>query len=161
MSDPTTQATNPEAGTISCMMLPIQARTLLVPQTNIAEIAAVAPIFPDNSGPNWFLGYYSWRNQRVPLISFERLVTGQGGGINPNGRIAVFNNTGVHSDLKFIAIPTQGIHRSINLRPEDIQKTEQAPTTNFERMYVRVGVEDMTIPDISALERAYCGYRKI
>lgn len=150
-----------DAGTISCMMLPVQARTLLVPHTNIAEMAAVAPIFPDNSGPNWFLGYYNWRNQRVPLISFERLVTGQGGGINPNGRIAVFNNTGIHDDVKFIAIPTQGIPRMINLHPEDILKSEQTPATTFELMYVRVGVEDMTIPDISALEKAYCGYRKL
>ena len=53
------------------MMLPIQARTLLVPLANIAEMAAVAPIFPDNSGPNWFLGYYNWRNQRVPLSALS------------------------------------------------------------------------------------------
>ncbi len=143
-----------------CMMLPIQARTLLVPTATIAEMAAVAPIFPDNSGPNWFLGYYSWRNQRVPLISFERLVTGQGGGINPNGRIAVFNNTGVHPEVAFIAIPTQGLHRTLALQPDEIQKSEQTPSTHFERLYVRVGTEEMTIPDISALERAYCGFRK-
>lgn len=145
---------------LECMMLPIQARTLLVPLANIAEMALVAPIFPDNSGPNWFLGYYSWRNQRVPLISFERLVTGQGGGINPNGRIAVFNNTGVHPELPFIAIPTQGLHRSLSLQPSALETSEQLPNTRFERLYVRVGNEDMTIPDISALERAYCGFRK-
>jgi chemosensory pili system protein ChpC len=150
-----------DPGTIACMMLPIQARTLLVPYSNIAEMAAVAPIFPDNSGPNWFLGYYNWRNQRVPLISFERLVTGQGGGINPNGRIAVFNNTGVHKDIQFIAIPTQGIPRQINVRPSEIVQSHPVASTHFERMYVKIGSEDMTIPDISALERAYCGYRKL
>ncbi len=158
MSD---QSPAPDVAAVACMMLPIQARTLLVPHANIAEMAMVAPIFPDNSGPNWFLGYYNWRNQRVPLISFERLVTGQGGGINPNGRIAVFNNTGVHPDIQFIAIPTQGIPRQLNLKPDDIVKIPQMATTHFELMYVRVGAEDMTIPDISALERAYCGYRKL
>jgi chemosensory pili system protein ChpC len=151
----------PEPNSITCMMLPIQARTLLVPLANIAEMAAVAPIFPDNSGPNWFLGYYNWRNQRVPLVSFERLVTGQGGGINPNGRIAVFNNTGVHGDVNFIAIPTQGIPRQVSLGVEDIQRLEQMTSTRFEMMYVRVGTEEMTIPDITAIEKAYCSYRKI
>lgn len=150
-----------ESASITCMMLPIQARTLLVPLANIAEMAAVAPIFPDNSGPNWFLGHYNWRNQRVPLISFERLVTGQGGGINPNGRIAVFNNTGIHGDVNFIAIPTQGIPRQVSLTGDDIQRLDQMTSTHFELMYVRVGTEEMTIPDISAMEKAYCSYRKI
>lgn len=155
------QDTPTESGTLTCMMLPIQARTLLVPLANIAEMATVAPIFPDNSGPNWFLGHYNWRNQRVPLISFERLVTGQGGGINPNGRIAVFNNTGVHAEVNFIAIPTQGIPRQVNLGADDIVRIEQMTSTHFELMYVRVGMEEMTIPDISAMEKAYCNYRKI
>src|SRR5690606_17619224 len=102
-----------KAGSIPCMMIPIKGQTLVVPKVSIAEMAQVAPIFPDNSGPDWFLGYYSWRDGRVPLVSFEKLNGESVAGINPNGQIAVLNNTGVREDVPFIAIPTQGIPREI------------------------------------------------
>lgn len=144
--------------TLNCMMIPIKAQTLIVPSINVAEMAMVAPIFPDNSGPDWFLGYYSWRNGRVPLVSFEKLNGESVAGINPNGRIAVFNSTGVSDDVPFIAIPTQGIPRKINVSQEDILGYNTA-THLYEMMHIRVGAEELVIPDISALEKAYCAYK--
>ena len=49
----------------------------------------------------------------------------------------------------------------MNLSAEDIQRLDQMTSTHFEMMYVRVGTEEMTIPDISAIEKAYCSYRKL
>ncbi len=144
---------------IACLALPIQAAQLLVPSVSIAEMALVAPIFPDNSGPDWFLGHYSWRTHRVPLISFEKLTREQGGGINPNGRIAVFNNTGVSSDLPFIAIPTQGIPRVMNIRQDNIFTTDTEAPGAYELMNVQIEEEEMIVPDISALEQAYCEFK--
>lgn len=143
---------------LECLMIPIKAQTLLVPAAAIAEIAMVAPIFPDNSGPDWFLGYYSWRNGRVPLISFEKLNGESLAGINPNGRIAVFNNTGTSEDVPFIAIPTQGIPRTITVSPEDILGYRSAAHI-FEIMHVRLGMEELVIPDITNMEKAYGAYK--
>lgn len=144
---------------LECMMIPIKAQTLVVPTVTVAEMAMVAPIFPDNSGPDWFLGYYSWRNGRVPLVSFEKLNGESVAGINPNGRIAVFNSTGVSEDVPFIAIPTQGIPRTIQVSQQDILGYNTA-THIYEVMHIRVGVEELVIPDISGLERAYCQYKE-
>lgn len=143
---------------IECMMIPIKAQTLIVPTISVAEMAMVAPIFPDNSGPDWFLGYYSWRNGRVPLVSFEKLNGESVAGINPNGRIAVFNSTGVDEDVPFIAIPTQGIPRTVSVSQQDILGYNVA-TNIYEVMHIRVGVEEVVIPDISGLEKAYCKYK--
>lgn len=143
---------------IPCMMIPIKAQTLLVPCVSVAEMAMVAPIFPDNSGPDWFLGFYSWRNGRVPLISFEKINGESVAGINPNGRIAVFNHTGVSEDVPFIAIPTQGIPKEIDVRPEDILGASD-DTHTYESYHVRVGVEDLVIPDLAGLEKAYSAYK--
>lgn len=143
---------------IECMMIPIKAQTLIVPTITVAEMAMVAPIFPDNSGPDWFLGYYSWRNGRVPLVSFEKLNGESVAGINPNGRIAVFNSTGVDEDVPFIAIPTQGIPRTVTVSQQDILGYNAA-THIYEVMHIRVGVEEVVIPDISGLEKAYCKYK--
>lgn len=142
---------------LACMFIPIKAQTLIVPQVNVAEMALVAPIFPDNSGPDWFLGYYSWRNGRVPLISFEKLNGESVAGINPNGRIAVLNSTGVSEDVPFIAIPTQGIPREMDVTQDDILGYNNTKHL-FEVMHIRVGTEELVIPDISGIERAYCAY---
>lgn len=143
---------------LSCMMIPIKAQTLIVPSVTVAEVALVAPIFPDNSGPDWFLGYYSWRNGRVPLLSFEKLNGESVAGINPNGRIAVFNHTGVSDDVPFLAIPTQGIPRTLQVSPEDILSSDEG-TKIYEVLHIRVGVEELVLPDIAGLERAYRSYK--
>lgn len=143
---------------LSCMLIPIKAQTLVVPTVSVAEMAMVAPIFPDNSGPDWFLGFYSWRNGRVPLVSFEKLNGESVAGINPNGRIAVLNSTGVSEDVPFIAIPTQGIQRDMDIRQEDILGYNNA-TQLYEVMHIRVGTEELVIPDVSGIERAYCTYK--
>ena len=142
---------------LPCMMIPIKALTLLVPEVSIAEMAMVAPIFPDNSGPDWFLGFYSWRNGRVPLLSFEKLNGESVAGINPNGRIAVFNSTGISNDVPFIAIPTQGIPKEIAVSADDILGHSD-PDQPYAILRVKVGMEELIIPDISGLEQAFCDY---
>lgn len=146
-------------GAIPCMMIPIKGQTLVVPKVSIAEMAEVAPIFPDNSGPDWFLGYYSWRDGRVPLVSFEKLNGESVAGINPNGQIAVLNNTGVREDVPFIAIPTQGIPRDIEVSEEDILGYNNNGTRLYEVVHIRVGVEELVVPDVTGLEKAYCAYK--
>ena len=150
-----------EAGEgMPCFVLPVQGGALLVPSVSIAEIAPVAPIFPDNSGPDWFLGHYSWRNRRVPLISFEKLTREQGGGINPNGRIALFNNTGENKEVGFLAIPTQGIPREVMVLPEDMEDSQgNVGLSAFETMCVKFEDEEMIIPNLGALEDAYLAYK--
>ncbi|WP_053979782.1 chemotaxis protein CheW [Marinagarivorans algicola] len=149
-----------DTGGMACFVLPIQAGALLVPSISIAEVASVAPIFPDNSGPDWFLGHYNWRNRRVPLISFEKLTRDQGGGINPNGRIVLFKNTGANTDVGFIAIPTQGIPREVMVMMEDVtDNAVQGDLSPFEVMSVNCEGEEMTIPDLTALEDAYLAYK--
>lgn len=147
-----------EGVSLNCTMIPIKAQTLIVPTNAIAEMAMVAPIFPDNSGPDWFLGFYSWRNGRVPLLSFEKLNGGSVAGINPNGRIAVFNNTGVNEDVPFIAIPTQGIAKAIDVSQRDILGYNNAAQI-YELFHIRIGVEELVIPDLAGLEKAYCAYK--
>ena len=145
-------------GSIACMLIPIKAHTLIVPEVTVAEMAMVAPIFPDNSGPDWFLGFYSWRNGRVPLISFEKLNGESVAGINPNGRIAVLNNTGITSDVPFIAIPTQGIPKPIALAKDDILNASRGMRI-FEKMRLQIGTEDYVLPDVAGLEKAYNAYK--
>jgi chemosensory pili system protein ChpC len=145
---------------LACFILPIQGGALIVPSATVAEVAPVAPIFPDNSGPDWFLGHYNWRNRRVPLISFEKLTRDQGGGINPNGRIVLFHNTGDNKDVGFVAIPTQGIPREVMVLPEDVDDTRgNIALSVFETQCIKLEGEEVIIPDLTAIENAYLAYK--
>lgn len=62
------------------------------------------------------------------------------------------NNTGVNPNLPFIAVATQGIPRMARIGEEDIAENEEIARGSFDLMRVKVGVEELVIPDIAALE---------
>jgi chemosensory pili system protein ChpC len=118
----------------------------------------MAPMQPAESipeSPDWLIGLYHWRNQAVPLLSYEVLNGRAYFPLNPQGRVAVLNNTGVDARLPFIAIPTQGIPRMAKVGKDDITENTDIPKRPFDLMAVRVGMEELFIPDIAALENAF------
>lgn len=144
---------------IPCLLVPLHNRTLLVPTVTVAEMVPVAPYEGEADSPDWFLGFFEWRGQKVPLVSFELLAGDTDASVAAKGRVAVMNNTGVSEDLPFIAIPTQGIPRMARVSPEDIKEDANAVKKPFELMRVKIGLEELTIPDVTALEKAYLEFR--
>lgn len=144
---------------ITCLLLPLHGRTLLVPTVTVAEMVPMAPFQDEPDTPDWFLGLFPWRGRQVPLLSFERLAGEAEAGIVSVGRVAVLNNTGVSDQLPFIAIPTLGLPRMSRVAAEDITEDTETPKRPFELMRVKIGLEEMAIPDVTALERTYWDYR--
>lgn len=143
---------NAELTNIPCLLLPLLGTTLVVPNVTVAEMAPMAPVQEVAGTPEWFVGFYHWRNQKVPLLSYEVLNGGTRYPLNPLGRIAVLNNTGLHPNLPFIAVATQGIPRMARIGEEDVVEQEGIERAQFDLMRVKVGVEELVIPDITALE---------
>lgn len=139
---------------IPCMLLPMLDHNLLVPTTSIAEMSSVQPLESVDDSPEWLMGMYNWRGLSVPVISIESINGGQSA-LNPQGRIAVLNNTGVNPSLQFIAIHTQGIPRMARVAEDDIAEDENLDRRPFDAMAVKVGLEEFFIPDITAIEVAY------
>lgn len=140
---------------IPCMLLPLAGFRLLVPTVSVAEMAPMKPIEPLEDSPEWFVGYYEWRDIKVPVISYEA-ICGEGDvQLSAQGRIAVLNNTGVNDKLPFIAINTQSIPRMSRISEQDIVENEDVPRKSFDLMSVKVGLEEFAIPNVSALEAAY------
>lgn len=140
---------------IPCLMVPLLGATLLLPTVTVAEMAPMQPVQSVPNSPQWLLGKYEWRNAYVPVIVFEAINGGRLTPLNPQGRMAVLNNTGVDSRVPFIAVPTQGIPRVVRVSEQDIVENTQAAETPFVQMAVRVGNENLVIPNVSALEQAY------
>jgi len=143
---------------VPSLLIPVGGRTLLVPTVSIAEIAPFSHASGEQDAPDWYLGKIQWRDQQVPLLSFEVINGEARPAIHSRCRVAVFNNTGVSEDLPFLALPTQGIPRLARVNAEELSQREAA-TKAFELMHVSLAGENAVIPDVAALERAYLDYR--
>lgn len=145
----------PEQGEIPCLLVPMMGATLLIPTVSVAEMAPMQPAESIPDTPDWLIGLYHWRNQAIPLLSYEVLNGSSYAPLNPQGRVVVINNTGVDERLSFVAIPTQGIPRMAKVGRDDITENTDVSKRPFDLMAVRVGMEELTIPDVAALENAF------
>ncbi|HSC68894.1 MAG TPA: chemotaxis protein CheW [Cellvibrio sp.] len=143
---------------VASLLVPIQGRLLLVPNVTVAEIVPVAQVFPIQDAPAWYLGNCTWREQTIPLLSFEVMNGEDKPGVTARSRFAVLNTTGVNESLPFIAILTQGLPRLARVTEEEISEREDADNKAFELMHVSWAGEEAVIPHVEAMERAFLDY---
>lgn len=144
---------------VPSLMIPLAGRTLLAPTVSVAEMVPYTIVESIDNAPDWLLGFFEWRNVKVPLLSFEVLSGEAKAELQPKSRIAVFNNTGVSESVPFIALPTQGIPKLVRVSAEDISVTEGRSCLRFERMHVTLSGDELLIPDVSALEQVYLDWQ--
>lgn len=145
---------------VTSLMIPLAGRVLLVPTVTVAEMAPYSTPEPQADSPDWFLGYYRWRELRVPLLSFEVLNGDALPSPAPRSRVAVFNNTGVSNELPFIAVATQGIPKLARVSPDEISEVEGSQKQAFDLMRVNLAGEEAVIPNVTALEKVYLDWAK-
>ena len=136
------------------LLIPMHGRPWVVPNIVVAEIIPLRQPDRPGHGPEWLLGWLSWRDEDIPLLSFEKLNESGQVTIGPEARIAVSNT--VTGKLKFYAVIIQGIPRQSRIGKEDLveEPVENGPA---ESMYVQMGGDLAVIPDLDAIERALSG----
>ncbi|MDF1628674.1 MAG: chemotaxis protein CheW [Alcanivoracaceae bacterium] len=136
------------------LLIPMHGRPWVVPNIVVAEIIPLRQPDRPGHGPEWLLGWLSWRDQDIPLLSFERLNESGQVTIGPEARIAVINT--VTGKLKFYAVIIQGIPRQSRIGKEDLveEPVESGPADS---MYVQMGGDLAVIPDLDAIEQALSG----
>ncbi len=155
MSEETLTTTEEDGPEIPCMILPMLGHNLLVPTSTVAEMSSVQILESVENTPDWLMGLYPWRGMYVPVISIESINNRPSPPLNPLGRMAVLNCTGVNEKVPFIALPTQGIPRVAKVAEDDISESEDMEKRPFDLMVVKVSMEEFYMPDIVALESAY------
>lgn len=143
---------------VASLLIPIQGRLLLAPNVTVAEIVPVSQVIPVEDAPDWYLGNCSWREQTIPLLSFEVMNGEDKPGVASRSRFAVLNTTGVNESLPFIAILTQGLPRLARVTEEEITEREDVDNKPFELMHVSWAGEEAVIPHVEAMERAFLDY---
>jgi len=138
---------------IPCALLPMVGSTLLLPQVTIAEIALVSPVEDIGDTPVWFEGYFYWRDQKVPIISYERLNGKSRYPLNPLGRVAVLHTYSGDEDLPFIAFSAQGIPKDIIINEGNISQADNASPSYCESLVATVGLNAYVIPNLAFIEQ--------
>jgi len=135
--------------TLTALLLPLADRTLVLPNVAVAELIGYQYGQPAPDRPAWHLGHITWRNQSLPLVSFEAACGAQAV-VSEQARIVVLNAVG-ESPLRFIGLLIQGVPRSCRL---DSQLSYiDVPLAPLEIAAVQVGEQVARVPDLEGLER--------
>ncbi|WP_339517783.1 chemotaxis protein CheW [Pseudomonas proteolytica] len=131
------------------LLLPLADRHLLLPNVAVAELIDFQRGEPASDAPPWYLRQVTWRDQHLPLISFEAACGGTSI-VSERARIVVLNALGGRPTLKFIALVIQGIPRSYKL---DSQLSYvDVPLSPLELAAVQAGEHVAKVPDLMGLE---------
>lgn len=138
--------------TISGLILPLQDRSLLLPDNLVAEVTPMAGLIVESRKERWVLGHKHWRNMRIPVISFETLSGSSLRKHSEYARIAVVQGSGANENLPFWGMLVQNHPRAVQITEKDVMETDEQ-TSNTELMAVFVKDNAARIPDLAYLEQ--------
>lgn len=142
---------------IHSLEIPLVGFSLLVPSAAIAEVTNPAPFTRVPGASPWFLGVMGWRNQAVPVVSFEALLGQPVPPIAAGAKVVVFYPMADPRDRGFYGVVALSEPRpqqvtSNLVKPEDPQRL---PDTPFIAAGVRIKERALYIPDFEALRRTF------
>lgn len=136
--------------TITCMLMPIENKFILLPCATIAEIIAYDINIIDNSQPQKNqLGTISWRTQHVPVVNVSQLFF-QAKAPSNIKYLAIINGVG-EKLLDYFALPLTHMPKLIALSQGDIMLIEAANHSLISAT-IEVEGESVCVPNLTALE---------
>lgn len=138
---------------IATLLIPVGGRQLVLPNVSVAEIIPFTDPAPEDDVPTWYLGCFTWRNTRVPLVSFEAINDEPFASRSHNRRIAILNNVIGDTTLPFCGILTEGLPRLMRLLPDEISNDEEAIVGPAEIGRVLVNGERASIPNVAYIQQ--------
>ncbi len=152
MKTPTRIDTRSEENIVASLLVPIQNKSLLVPNVVVAEVVSLQTMDKELDAPSWSLGSMIWRGESIPVLSFEIANSQVHGRDSSNARVAVLNAVTGQSRHQFFALLIQGIPRMIKLTDKEIREDNQVSLGQAEKMAVITQLGKAVVPDLEYLE---------
>lgn len=141
---------------VPSLAVPVAGFNLLLPTVSVAEMVPYRKsrflAVTSEEQIEGYIGRYEWRDQQVPLLSFEELNGLPRGEVSGYNQVAIINATGVDNRLAYVAVIAQGIPHLVRVTPDAIQPYSEAPELPYVKMTVIVDGQEAVIPDVAALE---------
>ncbi|GLQ30576.1 chemotaxis protein CheW [Litoribrevibacter albus] len=135
---------------VACLRIPKDPNNLLLPNVSVAEVIPYKAPLKD-SGPEWFKGFFTWRNTKVPVVSME-LVNGEAElDVNERTRLAVINRLSDSAKFEFFAVLIKDLPTLVRVHEEDL-KPEDGTTQASELSLAQLEQQVVVIPDLEKLE---------
>ncbi|TDY04177.1 chemotaxis protein CheW [Thiohalophilus thiocyanatoxydans] len=138
---------------VHCLQIPMYEESILLPNAAVAEVVGYLEPEPQPGAPDWYLGKITWREHKVPLVSFEVASGGQDPGALDGARVAVLNTLQGNPRLPYIAIVTQGLP-SLKLAREEQVTPDSRDLGDRQSIagFVQLDGVSLVVPDIDDLE---------
>lgn len=142
--------------TLSCLLLPLAAGNLLLPNAAVVEVSAYpAAIEPVEHAPDWYAGRFRWRGLSLPLVEWERLM-GQSATVDPDRRksLAICHLFSADAAALCMGLEISGLPRLLALTQAGLQtQVDSAVPESCILGAVRLQDTVAWIPDLDALGR--------
>lgn len=135
------------------LIIPLAGPPLLVPNVAVAELVGYRLSEASPEGPEWFLGWTRWRDQRIPVID-PGVMLGQPANDGQAPRMVILNAVGGRPGVHFLGLRVSGIPRTKRVVRGEMQTAGAGG--GFVSRQVRLADEEelLLIPDLEAMERA-------
>ncbi len=143
-----------EPDVVSAFLLPIEKHTLMVPMAAVAEVTNYdMTVLPLAKQDDRFYGWITWRDQQLPLFSFEGLLDETPLPLTPQSRVVIFNAIGAAEHRGFYGLVVQGYPQRVNILDTDDARSTLEPSDVSCLLYeIEVAKQSALIPDFEYLE---------
>lgn len=141
------------------VLLPLHDTHLLLPNVTVSEVIGYRDPEPIDAAPDWLLGTVTWRQRKVPLVSFEYFVLKEAAEPGYRSRIALCHNLLANPQMPFIGILCNSIPRLARVNTDTVSESmlqELLPEMTLK--HLTYNTEDAWIPDLEALGKAAAEY---
>lgn len=137
---------------VHCTLAPLEAESLLLPTTAIAEVIEYLPPMPVTSAPEWFLGQIEWENRQIPVFSFAALIAGTAPApITPKARIMIVKSLSDSARVPYLGIVINDIPRLVSVEVDELSHTGDDRKSLGVFCHVEVQEQAAVIPDLDRL----------
>jgi len=137
---------------VSCLLLNLEASTVLVPVTAVAEVINTEVAVENSQDDGPLYGWIPWREQRIPLLSLEAMMDAPRPGLAFQNRLLILNAIADMAGQGFYAIPLHGLPAPLQVDGDTLRSSGGAGELILAQC--TVGGEETIIPDFPALEAA-------
>lgn len=141
------------------VLLPLQGSSLLLPNVTVAEVIGNRETEQVANAPDWLTGSLTWRQRKVPVVSFEYFLSKEIKDPGYRARIALCHNLSGNQRVPFIGMLCTSIPKLARVNNETLNEDESMnslPQMTLKHAFYLE--EEVWVPDLEALGEAAAGY---
>ncbi|NND65175.1 MAG: chemotaxis protein CheW [Gammaproteobacteria bacterium] len=157
----TTAVTDHNGNELFSLLLPLAHHRLLVPRIAVVEVVGFSMPQVIDDAPDWLAGYFDWRDEWIPLLSFEGLCGDSVPSTTTRTRVAVIHGLVDHTvngeqQTSAFGVLTQGFPQLLSIHEQAMKPHASEPELkNKDYVFCQVELANRRalIPNFEAVER--------